>query len=59
MECSLLSIQTLKRCLSSTKFKSGVLGRTNAYFVHLIEKGNDDVTKMTFVQLWGWFAYFK
>ena len=28
-----------------------------AFFVHLMEKENDDVTKMKFVNLWGWFAY--
>ena len=53
MGCWPLSIplQTLKRCLSSTKFISGVL--VCSFFIHL-EKENDDVTKMKFVNLWGW-----
>ena len=42
-------MQTLKRCLSSTKFISEVL--VCIFFIHL-EKENDDVTKMKFVNLW-------
>ena len=41
-----IPLQTLKRCLSSTKFISGVL--VCSFFIHL-EKENDDVTKMKFV----------
>ena len=52
MGCRPLRIQTLKRCLSSTKFKSGVSGSL-ASFVNLIEKGNDDVTKIKLLRNYG------